>query len=208
MAKFSKPSPAGRRGTLRGRSGAHCATLRGMSGHGRSAGKGIAAFGERQLRDALAQFATGVTIVCARASDNRYVGFTANSFNSVSLSPPLVLWSLSHRSASLAAFMAAERYAVNVLATGQIDLARRFSRPHADRFANVPYRLGWSDAPLIDNCVAWFECRHHAQHRAGDHHLFIGEIVTVERAQGRGLVFQHGRFGASTPLERGDDAKG
>ncbi|HXT02729.1 MAG TPA: flavin reductase family protein, partial [Casimicrobiaceae bacterium] len=86
------------------------------------------------------------------------------------------------------------------LSTRQVELARRFSRPHVDRFASVSFRLGWSDAPLVDDCVAWFECRHHARHRAGDHVVFIGEIVTVERARGRGLVFQHGQFGATTPL--------
>ena len=169
----------------------------------RPAASAPAAFDERQLRDALAQFATGVTIVCARADAQRYVGFTANSFNSVSLAPPLILWSLARRSASLATFEAAERYAVNVLATGQAELARRFSRPHADRFAAVPYRLGWSQAPLIEGCVAWLECRHYAQHRAGDHVVFIGEVVTVERAHGNGLVFQHGRFGATRPLTEG-----
>ncbi|MFI4888142.1 MAG: flavin reductase family protein [Burkholderiales bacterium] len=171
-----------------------------MSGRGRPAAAGTAAFNERQLRDALAQFATGVTIVCARAPDERYVGFTANSFNSVSLDPPLILWSLSRRSTSLAAFEAAERYAVNVLSASQVELARRFSRPHVDRFANVAFRLGWSDSPLIGGCVAWFECRHHSRYRAGDHMVFIGEVVTVERAPGRGLVFQHGHFGATTPL--------
>jgi flavin reductase (DIM6/NTAB) family NADH-FMN oxidoreductase RutF len=178
-----------------------------MSGHDRHAGNAIPVFDERQLRDALAQFATGVTIVCARGPDQRYIGFTANSFNSLSLDPPLILWSLSHRSASLAAFEAAERYAVNVLSSTQVELARRFSRPHADRFERVPLRLGWSDAPLIDGCVAWFECRHHARQRTGDHVLFIGEIVTVERARGHGLVFQHGHYGTIAPLERKDDAK-
>ena len=175
-----------------------------MKGKGRHAGTGTTAFSERQLRDALAQFATGVTIVCARAPDNRpdnrYVGFTANSFSSASLDPPLILWTLSQRSTSLAAFEASERYAVNVLSAAQVDLARRFSRPHADRFANVPFRLGWSDAPLIDGCIAWFECRHHARYRAGDHIVFIGEVTTVERAPGQGLVFQHGHFSATTPL--------
>ena len=181
--------------------------IAGMSPHARHAGDGIPAFDERQLRDALAQFATGVTIVCAHAPNGRYVGFTANSFNSLSLDPPLILWSLSHRSGSLAAFETADRYAVNVLSTAQVDLARRFSRPHADRFANVPFRLGWSDAPLIEGCVAWFECRHHARHRAGDHMLFIGEIVTVERARGRGLVFQHGHYGTIASLNAADDRK-
>lgn len=178
-----------------------------MSGHDRDPGNGLPAFDERQLRDALAQFATGVTIVCARGPDERYIGFTANSFNSLSLDPPLVLWSLSLRSGSLPAFESAERYAVNVLSSSQVDLARRFSRPHADRFENVPLRLGWSGAPLIEGCVAWFECRQHARHRIGDHMLFIGEIVTAERAGGHGLVFQHGRYGTIGPLERKDDAK-
>ena len=171
-----------------------------MTSTSRPAGA-VPSFDERQFRDALAQFATGVTIVCARAADGRIVGFTANSFNSVSLDPPLVLWSLARTSSSLAAFQAAERYAINVLAAGQVELARRFSRPHADRFAGVGYRLGWSEAPLIDGCVAWLECRRHALHRTGDHELFVGEVVTVERARGEPLVFNHGRFGTTRPLK-------
>jgi flavin reductase (DIM6/NTAB) family NADH-FMN oxidoreductase RutF len=165
-----------------------------MSSHGRTAGDDRPAFDQRQFRDALAQFATGVTIVCTRAPNGRYVGFTANSFNSVSLDPPLILWTIAAGSASLAAFESAERYAVNVLSSEQADLARRFSRPHSDRFAGVAHRLGWSDAPLIDGCVAWLECRHHARHAAGDHVVFVGEVVTVERARGHALIFHQGRF--------------
>jgi flavin reductase (DIM6/NTAB) family NADH-FMN oxidoreductase RutF len=161
------------------------------------------AFDARQFRDALAQFATGVTIICAQAGDGRYVGFTANSFNSVSLDPPLVLWSLARRSLSLAAFEAAERYTVNVLSSTQIDIARRFSRPHADRFAGVDYRMGWADAPLITGCVAWFECRHHSHSRAGDHVVFVGEVATCERSTGRGLVFHHGHFGTTMAVPDG-----
>ena len=155
---------------------------------------------EQHLREALAQFATGVTIITARWRDNSFVGFTANSFNSVSLDPPLVTWSLGLRSRSLAAFESAERYAVNVLAHDQIELAHRFSRPHADRFAGVAFRLGHADAPMIEGCVAWLECRHHARHAAGDHVVFIGEVVTVERARGSGLVFHQGAFGGVAPL--------
>lgn len=158
------------------------------------------AFDARQFRDALAQFATGVTIICARTGAGRYVGLTANSFNSVSLDPPLILWSLSLGSDSLPAFEEADRYSVNVLAADQSHLARRFSRPHADRFAGVDFRLGWADAPLIEGCVAWFECRHHARHRAGDHNVFIGEVTTCERTKGRGLVFHHGQFGTTVAL--------
>ena len=125
------------------------------------------AFDSRQFRDALAQFATGVTVICAPAGERRYVGFTANSFNSVSLAPPLILWSLAREADCLAAFEATERYTVNVLAAEQVELAHRFSRPHADRFAGVDYRLGWADAPLIEGCVAWFECRHHSRQQRG-----------------------------------------
>ncbi|HEY4138928.1 MAG TPA: flavin reductase family protein, partial [Casimicrobiaceae bacterium] len=129
---------------------------------------------------------------------------TANSFNSVSLDPPLILWTIARRSASLGSFEAGERYAVNVLSSDQTDLARRFSRPHADRFAGVAHRLGWSDAPLIDGCVAWLECRHHARHTAGDHVIFVGDVVTVERARGQALIFHQGRF---TGTESTPDAR-
>jgi flavin reductase (DIM6/NTAB) family NADH-FMN oxidoreductase RutF len=131
---------------------------------------------ERQLRSALAQFATGLTIITARAREQSYVGFTANSFNSVSLDPPLISWSLALRSRSLAAFEGTPRYAVNVLAHDQVELAKRFSRPHPDRFAGLSFRLGAADAPLIEGCVAWLECSHHALHPTGDHMLFIGRV--------------------------------
>ena len=157
-------------------------------------------FTERHFRDAMAQFATGVTVICTRGADGRYVGFTANSFNSVSLVPPLIVWSLADGGGTREAFEAASRYTVNVLAHDQVELARRFSRPHADRFAGVPYRIGAANAPLIEGCLAWFECRHHAIHRAGDHMLFIGEVDTCERRPGVGLVFHHGRYGATHPL--------
>ena len=160
-------------------------------------------FTERHFRDALAQFATGVTVICAPGADGGYAGFTANSFNSVSLDPPLIVWSLAVGSETLAAFRHAQHYSVNVLAHDQVELARRFSRPHADRFAGVPCRLGAGGAPLIDGCIAWFECRHHARHRAGDHVLFIGEVLHCERRNGVGLVFHHGRYGTTRPLPEG-----
>jgi flavin reductase (DIM6/NTAB) family NADH-FMN oxidoreductase RutF len=161
-------------------------------------------FTERQFRDALGEFATGVTVICARRADGGYIGFTANSFNSVSLDPPLVVWSLNRRAETLAAFQSATRYAINVLAHDQAELARRFSRPHADRFAGVPFRLGMAEVPLIEGCVAWFECRHHAQQRAGDHVLFLGQVETCARRKDAGLVFHHGRFATTHARERGE----
>lgn len=158
----------------------------------------------RQFRDALAQFATGVTIITARAAHG-FVGFTANSFNSVSLEPPLVVWSLARRSRSLAIFAGANLYAVNVLAHDQIDLARRFSRPHIDRFAGVAFRLGAADAPLMEGCTAWLECRHHALHPAGDHMLFIGEVISTAHRRLPPLVWHSGRYRLSQPHPDGDD---
>jgi flavin reductase (DIM6/NTAB) family NADH-FMN oxidoreductase RutF len=149
---------------------------------------------ERQFRDVLGQFATGVTIITARTRHETFVGFTANSFNSVSLEPPLVVWSLALRSRSLAVFQGAERYVVNVLAHDQIELARRFSRPHADRFDGVPFHLGAAAAPRIEGCVAWLECRHHALHPAGDHMLFIGQVDACAHQNVAPLVWHGGRF--------------
>ncbi|MEP7208666.1 MAG: flavin reductase family protein [Casimicrobiaceae bacterium] len=160
-------------------------------------------FNERQFRDALAQFATGVTVIAARARDGTYAGFTANSFNAVSLAPPLVLWSLHLRANTLAAFEHAQRYTVNVLAHDQVELARRFSEPHEDRFAGVNHRLGLADAPLIEGCVAWLECRHFARHRTGDHMLFVGQVEHCERRPGVGLVFVHGRYALPQELPLG-----
>ena len=107
---------------------------------------------------------------------------------------------MADRGETLATLREVERYTVNVLAHDQVELARRFSRPHADRFAGVPYRIGTAGAPLIEGCIAWFECRHYAQHQAGDHTLFIGEVVQCERRSGIGLVFHHGRYGTTHPL--------
>ena len=117
----------------------------------------VSAFTGRQFRDALAQFATGVAVICAPGPHSRFVGLTANSFNSVSLDPPLIVWSLNRGATSLAAFEKAERYAINVLAHDQVELARRFSRSHIDRFEGVPFALGAAGAPLIAGCVAWFD---------------------------------------------------
>ena len=152
---------------------------------------------ERQFREALAQFATGVTIVTARAAHGAFIGFTANSFNSVSLDPPLVIWSLARRSRSLAVFEGTERYAINVLAHDQVELARRFSRPHADRFAGVAHRAGKGGAPLIEGCAAWLECRHHALHPAGDHMLFIGEVDGCAHRSVAPLLWHGGRYRGS-----------
>lgn len=158
------------------------------------------AFTERQFRDTLAQFATGIAIICAPAGAGRYAGFTCNSFGSVSLDPPLVLWSLDWRASTLPVLERADGYTVNILAHDQVDLAYRFSRSHEDRFAGVRYRLGETGAPLIDGCIAWLECRRHLLQRIGDHILFVAAVERCARRAGRGLVFAHGGFAVSQPM--------
>lgn len=148
-----------------------------------------------ELRAALGQFATGVTIITTREAGGRPVGLTANSFNSVSLEPPLVLWSLARRSSSLAAFTASAHFAINVLAAEQRPLAERFASKAVDRFEGVPWRAGEGGAPVLDGVAAVFECRHHSHHEAGDHVIFIGRVERCERRLGAApLVFHGGRF--------------
>ena len=149
----------------------------------------------RALRDALGAFATGVAIVTTRAQDGEH-GLTINSFASVSLDPPLVLWSLDRRSHSLNAFETAPAFAVNVLGRHQADLARRFARPHVDRFAGLTLTAGLEGAPLLADCIAAFECRRTATHEGGDHVIFVGRIERYHADHRPPLVFSRGKFGA------------
>ena len=155
----------------------------------------------RHLRDCLAMFATGVTIVTTQAGDGGFIGLTANSFNSLSLDPPLVLWSLHVRAGSVRAFVDATHFAVNVLAAGQLPLALRFSRPGTNRFAGVTVHPGLGGAPLIEGALAWFECETRTHYRHGDHLLFIGEVRRCARGAGTPLVFQQGGFGVPHPID-------
>ena len=148
------------------------------------------------LRAALGRFATGVTIITARGFDGAPAGFTANSFNSVSLDPPLILWSLARSSPRLGVYRAAEHYAVNILAAGQADLAARFARRDVDRFAGVAWEEGLGGAPVIGGALAAFECAHEAVYPAGDHELFIGRVMACRAGEGAPLAFFAGRFGS------------
>jgi flavin reductase (DIM6/NTAB) family NADH-FMN oxidoreductase RutF len=148
----------------------------------------------RTLRNALGEFATGVTVVTARGADGQPVGVTINSFASVSLEPPLVLWSLGQDSASLAVFESCSHFAVNVLAADQIDFSQRFSQPQADRFAGIELELGAGGAPLLPGCCAWFECRNHARYPGGDHVILLGHVENFRREQKPPLIFHSGRY--------------
>jgi flavin reductase (DIM6/NTAB) family NADH-FMN oxidoreductase RutF len=149
-----------------------------------------------KLRAALGRFATGVTVVTCRDADGAFVGLTVSSFNSLSLEPPLVLWSLRKASPTVAAFTAAPRFAVNVLAQSQIDLARCFAAHGAHRFAQGPWSLGEHGAPVLQGCAAVFECEAVSQQPAGDHRLFIGRVLAHAEAALAPLVFQGGHYRA------------
>lgn len=148
----------------------------------------------RDLRRALGTFATGVAVVTTRAPDGRPVGLTVNSFSSVSLSPPLVLWSLSRHSPSLAAFEQAPYYAVNVLAADQTEISTRFATPVPDKFDDLDWHTGLGDVPLLRGCVASFECRNRLRHEGGDHRIFMGEVERFDHSDREPLVFLAGRY--------------
>ena len=159
------------------------------------------AFSTLEFRAALGMFATGVTIVSARTADGELVGLTANSFNSVSLEPPLVLWSLSQRSLSMDAFRAGTHYAINVLAAEQQELALRFAAPVGDRWAGTAWRPGVAGAPLIEGAVAHFECFNRSRYDEGDHVIFVGQVEHCDHRPGAApLLFHGGQFYTEHPL--------
>ena len=158
-------------------------------------------FSVPEFRASLGTFATGVTIVTARTDSGELVGLTANSFNSVSLSPPLVLWSLARAAGSMAAFSNGRHYAINVLAADQQVLAERFAARNTDRWNGVGFAQGVSGAPLLDGAAASFECFNRSQYAEGDHVIFVGEVERCShRADASPLLFHGGRFYAEHPL--------
>jgi 3-hydroxy-9,10-secoandrosta-1,3,5(10)-triene-9,17-dione monooxygenase reductase component len=148
----------------------------------------------RHLRNALGRFATGVTIVSCLDAEGRFVGLTANSFNALSLEPPLVLWSLRESSPSLDAFVAARRFAINVLAEAQVELSRRFATRREDKFGDGLWAVGEFGSPVLAGCAAVFECEQVSQQVAGDHRLFIGRVLACTESAVPPLVFQGGHY--------------
>ena len=151
-------------------------------------------FDPQDFRAALGTFTTGVTIITTRAADGEPVGVTANSFNSVSLNPPLVLWSLSKQARSLEAFSKTRHWNVHVLSAGQEELSGRFARQGEDKFADLPLDEGISKAPLLTDCTARFQCRTAFSYDGGDHVIFVGEVLAYDRSELPPLVFQSGHY--------------
>ncbi len=157
------------------------------------------------FRSALGRFATGVTIITAETDGEKSpVGLTISSFNSVSLEPPMVLWTLSRKASSLQHFVRAERYVVHVLAATQLHLAKQFAYgAQAARFKGLTLARAPGGTLMLDDpeCAAWFECRNLTQHEAGDHLIFIGQVERCHRHFNQPLVYHAGDFDLTPSTE-------
>lgn len=152
-----------------------------------------------EFRAALGSFATGVTIVTTRDSDGNPVGVTASSFNSVSLDPPLVLWSLAKSSLSREAFCGSGHFAIHVLAADQEGLSNAFAKSGGDKFAGVEWQSGTLDSPVLDNYAALFECKTVHQYEGGDHVILVGEVLEYEKKEKPPLLFHGGQYAETRP---------
>lgn len=146
------------------------------------------------LRAAFGAFMTGVTVVTTMDNRGEPVGFTANSFTSVSLDPPLILICIAKTSQNIETFCSADGYAVNILAEGQEDLSRRFSGPVADRFGGVDWARGPAGAPVLGGVCGWFDCTMHDQLEAGDHVILIGEVKGFDHSGHPALGYAAGGY--------------
>lgn len=153
---------------------------------------------ELEFRRALGRFATGVTIVTCDSTLGP-LGITANSFASVSLDPPLVLWSPARASARFEAFSAAERYAIHVMSEAQVEICLRFTST-GDDWSGLAWEHGPAEVPVLKDCLARFDCTRHALHDGGDHAIVVGRVTSVWRGPGSGpLLFADGTYGRFLP---------
>lgn len=161
---------------------------------------GITPLDPREFRHALGTFTTGVTVITARSGDGTPVGVTANSFNSVSLDPPLVLWSLARKSQSLSTFENATHWAVHILAHDQNELSSRFARSVSgpEKFDGVEYEEGLGSAPLLAGCTTRLQCRTAYIYDGGDHVILVGEVLKFDKSNTPPLVFQSGNYAIAT----------
>jgi 3-hydroxy-9,10-secoandrosta-1,3,5(10)-triene-9,17-dione monooxygenase reductase component len=154
----------------------------------------------RQLRNAFGCFPTGVTVITTVGSNGRPAGLTANSFNSVSMDPPLVLFSLARTAESFTAFRTTRYFAVNVLAAGQADLSGLFASTGTDKFAQISFTSDAHGCARFDGCVAHFECAVTSVYEGGDHLIFVGEVINFDYdSRLTPLLFVAGRYSEPLP---------
>jgi flavin reductase (DIM6/NTAB) family NADH-FMN oxidoreductase RutF len=150
------------------------------------------------FRSVLGRFVTGVTVITTRAPDGRRAGVTVSSFNTLSLDPPLILFSLALKAPSLSVFRAADRFAVNILAEGQEHIARQFARPADDKFEGIEVEDGVDEVPLIAGALAHLECDVTDRYPGGDHEIVLGRLHRTSASERAPLVYHRGQFGQFT----------
>ena len=160
---------------------------------------------QRAFRNALSSFATGVTIATTKGAAGEPVGVTASSFNSVSLDPPLVLWSLAKQSHSFEAFSSSGHFAVHVLAANQEDLSNRFARSGQDKFGDLDWRDGLHGSPVLGEHAALFQCQTRNIYEGGDHVIIVGEVTVFEARNVSPLLFHAGRYAERRHRPSGND---
>ena len=162
----------------------------------------------RLFRTVLGQFATGVTIVTTLDQTDKPIGLTANSFNSASLDPPMVLWCLARSSANLQSFVDAGYFAVNVLSEDQAELSNRFASPVEERFLGLDCEQGVGGVPLLPGCAARFQCKTVYRYEGGDHLIFVGEVLDFDNYERPPLLFHQGRYAVAEACEtEGDEQR-
>lgn len=171
------------------------------------------AFEAGEFRKALGSFTTGVTVVTTRGTENNDIGLTANSFNSVSLEPPMILWSLAKNALSMPQFRAAEYFAVHILSEDQEAISGQFAKRGVDKFAGVDIERGPAGIPLLKHCAARFVCKTAHQYEGGDHIIFVGEVLEFTHWERLPLLFHGGQYSqllktpAITPGKRGSEVE-
>ncbi|WFU45649.1 flavin reductase family protein (plasmid) [Bradyrhizobium sp. CB82] len=164
-------------------------------------------FDSRDLRRVLGTFVTGVTVITTADDEGRFHGVTANSFSSVSLDPPLVLWSQAVKSHSHPVFSGAERFAVNILAEDQIELSKRFAKSSHEKFSGVDVDIGDGGVPLLRDCSARLQCRVISRVPGGDHTIYVGEVLAIDHANRKPLAFGNGQYLSTAPHDLADGAQ-
>ena len=168
------------------------------------------AFSTREFRDALSSFATGVTVVTCLDASGDPVGATASSFNSVSMDPPLILWSITKTAYSSDAFINAKHFVVNVLSAEQVDVSNKFARSGIDKFADIAVERGIGGVPMLLGSITSFECESWATYDGGDHEIIVGQVKGLRGKAGSGLVFYRGAYATAeaiptlSPVETND----
>lgn len=163
----------------------------------------VDSFDKRQLRNVLGSFVTGVTVITTCDAEGKMHGLTANSFSSVSLDPPLVLWSQATSAGSHAAFRDSQRFAVNILAEDQYGLANHFAARSPDKFSGIDHDAGLDGLPVLRDCSAWLECKLVSCYPGGDHVIFLGAVERIRQSARRPLVFGGGQYLVADPHDLG-----